>query len=529
MRAGKDDMSETKRTKEQLIHAQQREEQQDVDDILGAMLGATVVDLAAGCAMDSLDALSRAAGWYWQRVTFLGFDLRRVDEQGRMLEAGEIETRPHEPGKGREVVTWEAGEHLDDVITYSVEQVTERARQALAAWGRQEADRCQQLLHKAEVVLRDLDVKPIGAGAPPARFDVYAALAAGTYDETRKVLRGMGLDLMPLLRWEDVRAWLLSIGCKVEERQRLGDVLISRGDHMICVLWPSEADDMIAQIGKMLDMPVRAVREAILRHVEQSREPGAKENAGGACGPVGRAADKGRTGVVGPARAISPAVAAVRAFMNEHDRGVLWTSPYLFDIQDLENIIAADLRSNPDLRVVLVCGMDGHAKKAVDSVSRLLGDLATKSGTNRLAMRERPAPSHDPSFLCTSIDHVMSGGLTGARIDRLYLFEAIHPTWAHRPEKHRQMAQCFSAEMLGRLTPGSRVYVIGQPWHEQDLACSLTSPKRGGAWPALFEPLAAPGDGKSRWPEEYPAERIASMRERLGPQEAARQIDCRLP
>ncbi len=105
-----------KRTKEELIAAQRFANEAQAG-------GTKVYDLATAPAMrgdaeGALKALARQAARLWKMGALGRFDLRRVDEQGRLLAAGEVEWRAQGAFgiPGREVIAWKVGEHLDEVL-----------------------------------------------------------------------------------------------------------------------------------------------------------------------------------------------------------------------------------------------------------------------------------------------------------------------------------------------------------------------------------------------------------------------------
>lgn len=125
---------EKKRTKEQLIAAQREAwgttEREAARRLSG--LDATLASLSRGETTISLAYLASEAGSRWALATLRDFDLRRVDERGFLLEAGDVKWRPRQEGvPGSETVVWTAGEHLDDVLAMGAKLVTARARAAL--------------------------------------------------------------------------------------------------------------------------------------------------------------------------------------------------------------------------------------------------------------------------------------------------------------------------------------------------------------------------------------------------------------
>lgn len=163
-------MQRRTRTKEELIAAQRGANEAQAE-------GTEIYDQATAPAMrgdaaSALEALAWQAGRLWELGALGGFDLRRVDEQGLLLDSGWLalpvgpgarrcsrfqdgahcqgsathgfaqagdpgprwcaehagaERPPHEEA----CLTWKAGEHLDEVLDRGRTRIVERAREAL--------------------------------------------------------------------------------------------------------------------------------------------------------------------------------------------------------------------------------------------------------------------------------------------------------------------------------------------------------------------------------------------------------------
>lgn len=318
----------SKRTKEDLIEAARREAERDFEEGVGAQLGAAVVDLAAGCTKGVLAALAATVGWYWRRTIFEGF-LARVDEQGRLREVGWIElpsygnARACERGRAEErcvqnathtivdgpgprpywcathapggavphpdlCLDWHANEHLDDVLRAGAERVAARTLAALEKptelpkniatavsvlkpgellvleaakdTPRRDVDR---LLRRLDDMLSAMDSKGILLEGPVTRESV---------EHLRGRLREVGLDVVPAIRWEDVRSWLLSIGFQeaaIAPDDGAPIVTFRRGAAVMNICWVRFGEDDLSWIADVLQMPVRAMRETITRHAEK--------------------------------------------------------------------------------------------------------------------------------------------------------------------------------------------------------------------------------------------------------------------
>lgn len=245
------------------------------------------------------------------------------------------------------------------------------------------------------------------------------------------------------------------------------------------------SDDDVAEFGVAPPDPKRMTAEEIQMMVGSDvRVPGASGRIVTAEGSfaTARRPDK-LANLVDPRPCASPAVPQIRQFMTEHDRGVLWTSPYLFDATDLEDIVANELKRDPTLRILVVRDDGAKATRFIGHMhAALLRGMAKPQGANKLTMRGRPDSARYPSLLSIDMATAMSGAaLAGSRIDRVYLFEAISPRTAGRPEQRVRMAEWFRDGLSSRLSENARVYLIGQPTHADDLAHALA---RYPSWPS---------------------------------------------
>jgi hypothetical protein len=239
--------------------------------------------LMEGRAGEALSILWNEAGTMWYHRMLLDFDMRRVDEQGRLLADGWLVLpAPAEmPGVG---LPWRAGDHLDDVLARGAAMVTERARRALTTT---ESSGIEDKLATSVLNAGDLLVieSPEQLDAGTCDRLESAIKSSGTralllegpahrvdLDRAKEVLRELGYDVVPLIRWEDVRPWLLSTGCKIEERPERCELLIAQGDHVkdgwaLLTMWPARESELIDNLGKMMGMSARAVRAAIEQHI----------------------------------------------------------------------------------------------------------------------------------------------------------------------------------------------------------------------------------------------------------------------
>ncbi len=115
------------------------------------------------------------------------------------------------------------------------------------------------------------------------------------------------------------------------------------------------------------------------------------------------------------------------------------------------------------------------------------------------------------------------GNIIGSRLDRAVLDDVLDWENTRTKEQRQGLIDWVDSTVLGRLTAGSRVRVVGNAYHPSDLMHALA--KRNG-WTAVRYPVLDRHTGESRWPEQWPLSRIDSKAAELGPLEAARQLMC---
>lgn len=271
-------------------------------------LGAPACLLASGKTREALDMLAQHAGAQWRHNTLFHFDMRRVDEQGRLVAAGSLPLRgrlfkvstPDDQSAAENaaagkinldvavevespVLRWTKGEHLDAVLTRGATIVTNTALRDLATPSLP-ADMISavSVLKPGDILIVESDeldmstariidaaLRPVNGRAlllegPAHRVDL---------DRAKEVLREQGYDVVPRIRWKDLRSWLESIGCIVQMLCDDTQVCISRGDpstpdgwSTVC-MWPCRESDLLDNLATLLNQPVREVRAAIEQHI----------------------------------------------------------------------------------------------------------------------------------------------------------------------------------------------------------------------------------------------------------------------
>jgi len=130
---------------------------------------------------------------------------------------------------------------------------------------------------------------------------------------------------------------------------------------------------------------------------------------------------------------------------------------------------------------------------------------------------------HAGGMVCAGV----GGPITGRGADLLIIDDPVKSAEEADSETYRERAwNWYRATAYTRLEPGGAILLIQTRWHEDDLAGRVLAEaaKTGERWEVIKLPaLAEEGDilcraeGEPLWPERYPAQALAEIRESIGP------------
>ena len=179
-----------------------------------------------------------------------------------------------------------------------------------------------------------------------------------------------------------------------------------------------------------------------------------------------------------------------------------------------------------DLRIMVLAADLALARKMVRNVKRIierhpLCDGMKPSRADQWAADQftvnRDAELRDPSMLARGVE----ANVTGSRADVVICDDVEVPNTCNTAPKREDLRQRLD-EIDYVLVPGGLQLYVGTP-HTFD-----TIYGRGeGAYLDTFHRLELPlldGHGNSRWPERFPADRIAAIKKRSGPNKFASQM-----
>ncbi|NMJ40266.1 phage terminase large subunit [Roseomonas sp. JC162] len=186
------------------------------------------------------------------------------------------------------------------------------------------------------------------------------------------------------------------------------------------------------------------------------------------------------------------------------------------------------LARRPETRILVLAADQPLAVKMVASVRRiverhplcrhLLPDAAETWASDRFTVA-RDGALRDPSMLAQGI----GGNVTGSRAEVIVCDDVEVAGNCDTPGKRAELRERLAeAEFI--LVPGGTILFVGTPHCEDSL---YRHPKEEGAFLRGYRRLAVPvvnAAGHSAWPERFPRDVVASLRDRVGPLQFQRQM-----
>lgn len=186
------------------------------------------------------------------------------------------------------------------------------------------------------------------------------------------------------------------------------------------------------------------------------------------------------------------------------------------------------LARGPETRILVLAADASLAVKMVASVRRiierhplcrhLLPGTAESWASDRFTVA-RTGALRDPSMLAQGI----GGNVTGSRAEVVICDDVEVAGNCDTPARRADLRERL-AETEFILVPGGTILFVGTPHCEDSL---YRHPREEGAFLRGYRRLAVPvmnAAGASAWPERFPREAIAALRDRVGPLQFQRQM-----
>lgn len=217
--------------------------------------------------------------------------------------------------------------------------------------------------------------------------------------------------------------------------------------------------------------------------------------------------------------------------LTNNRRFVLWASIEMAKTQSIAVArVLYELARDPNIRICVISNVHAQAAKILRVISTYIeqnedvrtltplrpGDYWTSSAITV----QRQVVSKDPSVQVTGIH----GPILGSRLDLVIADDILDVENTRTPEQRQALEDWWLATVTGRLVESGRIWMIGTPWHPEDLLHRFS---RKPGWGSLRTPVVDEETGEPRWPERWSQARIAAWAAELGPLEAARQLFCR--
>lgn len=253
---------------------------------------------------------------------------------------------------------------------------------------------------------------------------------------------------------------------------------------------------------------------------------------------------------------MTPMHEAMHDEVTAHARVVMWAHFESGKTTQLSiGRVLFELAKNPNLRIAIVSRAAKGAKKIIRSIKsyieksvelhELFPDLKrhvdpTMPWSSEALTVNRDTMGKDPSVQACGLH----GQIVGSRIDILILDDILDFEVTNTVERRNDVKTWVESSLFTRLTAESKVIIVGNAWHEDDLmhVCVDTKGFRAVRFPIYVggvdkandngEPWA--NDGRRRkqpkrvisWPANWTEERIAQTRLDLGELEFARKMLC---
>jgi hypothetical protein len=179
------------------------------------------------------------------------------------------------------------------------------------------------------------------------------------------------------------------------------------------------------------------------------------------------------------------------------------------------------LGNDPNRRIAIISNTEAMAGKILRSIRQHIEenplvrdvfphltrstDPADPWHTSAITV-ERTTISKDPSVQACGV----YGPLVGSRLDVIILDDVLDFENTRTHEQRVKLIEWFETTVLTRATADCKIYVVGTPWHPEDLLHALSSRPGFTArqYSAALNPDAPPDKWQTLWKEEWPHSRL---------------------
>lgn len=195
--------------------------------------------------------------------------------------------------------------------------------------------------------------------------------------------------------------------------------------------------------------------------------------------------------------------------------------------------------TDPTIRSAIVANSGAQAAKTLSSIRRhvetnkkvqeVFPDLkpSPHEGDSWHSMAltvNRPTISKDPTVQAVGVQ----GSVLGSRLDLIVVDDLLDFENTRTAAARKKTIDWFDSTVLSRLTDHGRVWVIGTPWHPDDLLHVLS--ERPGwfyqRYSAVLNPRDPTAEWRALWPEQFNVPRLRSISAGMTPINFARSYLC---
>ncbi len=220
------------------------------------------------------------------------------------------------------------------------------------------------------------------------------------------------------------------------------------------------------------------------------------------------------------------------ALMSAYRRLIVWSHVEGGKTSQAIARLLFEIGMHPNGRYAVLGISSSAAKKIVSTVQRYIDHSAEfravfpriRAGTPWTTTAftvQRNVFSKDPTLQAVGA----RGHPIGARLDGVLVDDILDHLNTRTKEQRSDLEKWFISEIVGRLTEGAWIWIIGNAYYSDDLLNTLAT-KYGYRWKRY---PVADENGNPAFPQEWSAERIRAKEEELGGKdssEAKRQLYC---
>lgn len=200
-----------------------------------------------------------------------------------------------------------------------------------------------------------------------------------------------------------------------------------------------------------------------------------------------------------------------------------------------------ELGKNPDIRTALISGSATLAKKPLKSVRQL---IEREGPVHKVFPKLRPSelesdPWRDDQITVARSPHIAAkdpsvqalgpyGKINGSRLELIVIDDILTFENTRTKEQRNKLREWFDTEVFTRLTDGGRIYVIGTPWHPDDLLHVLGA--RPGFAMKRYSGVQNPNERPEKWiplwPQAWSWQRLQKRRDNMVERDFVRKYLC---